>query len=83
MKLDSFPTRTFRGEVTIVSPKAQAETDRRIFFARVDVPNADGSIRPGMQGQGKVSTGWHPAGYVLFRSPAMWFWAKLWSWFGW
>ncbi len=83
VKLDSFPTRTFRGEVTIVSPKAQAETDRRIFFARVDVPNADGSIRPGMQGQGKVSTGWHPAGYVLFRSPAMWFWGKLWSWFGW
>jgi hypothetical protein len=36
-----------------------------------------------MQGQGKVSVGWHAAGYVLFRGSAMWLWDKLWSWFGW
>jgi len=51
--------------------------------ARVDVPNSDGLLRPGMQGLGKVSVGWHPAGYVLFRGIAMWIWTKLWSWFGW
>ena len=83
IKLESFPLRTFRGDVTVVSPQAQVESEQRFFMARVNVPNQDGTIRPGMQGHGKVSVGWHPAGYVLFRGAAMWFWGKLWSWFGW
>jgi RND family efflux transporter MFP subunit len=83
IKLESFPLQTFRGHVTVVSPQTQVEADGRIFVARVKVPNSDGAIRPGMQGQGKVSVGWHPAGYVLFRGAAMWVWGKLWSWFGW
>ncbi len=83
IKLESFPLRTFRGDVTVISPQAQVESDQRFFMARVNVPNQDGTIRPGMQGHGKVSVGWHPAGYVLFRGSAMWLWGKLWSWFGW
>src|SRR5579862_839322 len=83
IKLESFPLQTFRGEVTVVSPQSQVQADRRFFVARVRVPNSDAAIRPGMQGQGKVSVGWHPAGYVLFRGTAMWVWGKLWSWFGW
>jgi RND family efflux transporter MFP subunit len=83
VKLDGFPTRTFRGEVTVVSPKAEMQGDDRVFFARVRVPNQDGLVRAGMQGRGKISTGWRPAGEVLFRRPAMWLWSKLWTWFGW
>ena len=83
IKLESFPLRTFRGDVSVVSPQGQIESDQRVFVARVNVPNQDGSIRPGMQGHGKVFVGWHPAGYVLFRGAAMWLWGKLWSWFGW
>jgi RND family efflux transporter MFP subunit len=83
IKLESFPLRTFRGEVTVVSPQSHVESEQRVFLARVNVSNHDGAIRPGMQGHGKVSVGWHPAGYVLFRGSAMWLWGKLWSWFGW
>ncbi|MGB8867496.1 MAG: efflux RND transporter periplasmic adaptor subunit, partial [Candidatus Sulfotelmatobacter sp.] len=83
IKLESFPLLTFRGDVTVISPESQVESDRRTFIARVNVSNPDGAIRPGMQGQGKVFVGWHPAGYVLFRGSAMWVWGKLWSWFGW
>jgi RND family efflux transporter MFP subunit len=83
IKLESFPLRTFRGRVTVVSPESQVQSDQRVFIARVNVPNEDGAIRPGMQGHGKVSVGWRPAGYVLFRGVAMWIWGKLWSWFGW
>lgn len=83
IKLESFPLRTFRGDVTVISPQAQVESDQRFLMARVNVPNPDGTIRPGMQGHGKLSVGWHPAGYVLFRGTAMWLWGKLWSWFGW
>jgi GAF domain-containing protein/multidrug efflux pump subunit AcrA (membrane-fusion protein) len=83
VKLNSYPMRTFRGTVIVVSPKAQQEGDERVFYARVLVPNQDGAIRTGMQGRGKVSVGWHPAGYVLFRKPAVWLYSKIWSWFGW
>ncbi len=83
VKVESFPTQTFRGHVALVSPKSQADGDNRFFYARVDVPNANGRLRPGMQGRGKVSVGWHPVGYVLFRSSFLWFYSKLWSWFGW
>ena len=42
-----------------------------------------GSLRPGMQGFGKVRTGLRPLGYVIFRDIAVWAWAKLWTWLGW
>ena len=83
VKLEGFPTHTFHGQVVIVSPKGHVEGAERFFYARVRVPNNDGLIRAGMQGRGKVSTGWSPAGRVFFRRPAMWLWSKLWLWFGW
>jgi RND family efflux transporter MFP subunit len=83
VKLEGFPTRTFRGELTVVSPKSQLRGDEHIFFARVSIPNNEGLIRAGMQGRSKIFTAWRPAGEVFFRRPAMWFWAKIWSWFGW
>ena len=83
VKLDGFPSRTFDGQVSVVSPLARLEGDSRSFYARVAVPNSDGVLRAGMQGRAKVSTGWHPAGKVFFRQPVMWIWSKLWEWFGW
>jgi RND family efflux transporter MFP subunit len=83
VKLDGFPTTTFRGKVVVVSPKGEAQEERRQFYARVDVANPQGVIRPGMEGRGKVFVGWRQSGYVLLRRPAMWVWSKLWSWIGW
>jgi RND family efflux transporter MFP subunit len=82
VKLDGFPAETFRGTVDIVSPKSEASGDHRVYFARVTVPNPDGEMRPGMQGRGKINSGWRPLGYVLLRKPAMWVWSLLWNWFG-
>ena len=83
VKLEGFPTRTFRGEVTMVSPRSQVVGDEHVFFARVSIPNSEGLLRTGMQGRGKIFTAWRPAGEVFFRRPAMWLWSKIWSWFGW
>jgi RND family efflux transporter MFP subunit len=83
IKLDGFPMRTFRGEVTVVSPKSQVQGDDHVFFARVSIPNRDGAVRTGMQGRGKIFTAWRPAGQVFFRRPTMWLWSKIWWWFGW
>ena len=52
VKLNSYPMRTFRGTVIVVSPKASSKENRRVFFARVLVPNQDGAIRTGMEGRG-------------------------------
>ena len=82
VKLNSFPTRIFRGDVMVVSPKGMVQGDSRVFFARVAVPNVDGAIRSGMEGRGKVRVGWYPAGYVLFRKPFLWIYSRAWSWFG-
>jgi RND family efflux transporter MFP subunit len=83
VKLESFPMRRFKGQMTLVSPASVAEQEKRVFYARIDIPNPDGSIRAGMQGMSKLSVGWKPAGYVLFRGFAMWLTAKAWAWFGW
>ena len=83
VKLNSYPTRTFHGDVVIVSPKAETVHETPVFYARVGVPNADGAIRAGMEGRGKVRVGWYPAAYVLFRKIFLWAYAKVWYWLGW
>jgi multidrug efflux pump subunit AcrA (membrane-fusion protein) len=83
LKLDGFPERTFHGQVAVVSPQGVLQNAEPVFFARVSVANPDSSLRAGMQGHGKISTGWRSAGVVLFRRMGMWIWAKLWNWFGW
>ncbi len=83
MKLNSYPSRTFHGDVLIVSPKAETLHDSPVFFARVGVQNADGAIRAGMEGRGKVRVGWYPAAYVFFRHLFLWAYAKAWYWLGW
>jgi RND family efflux transporter MFP subunit len=82
IKLNSFPTRVFQGDVMLVSPKGTLVGDSRVFFARVAIPNGDGRIRAGMEGRGKVRVGWYPSGYVLFRRPFLWLYSRAWSWFG-
>jgi RND family efflux transporter MFP subunit len=83
VKLNSYPTRTFRGLVIVISQKAEVLQETPIFYARVAAPNADGALRPGMQGRGKIRVGWRPAGYVFFRRQFLWLYSRLWNWFGW
>ncbi|MHB8216621.1 MAG: GAF domain-containing protein, partial [Candidatus Sulfotelmatobacter sp.] len=83
VKLDGFPARTFEGTVAVVSPRGRLEGETSLFYARVALSNPGNMLRAGMQGRGKISTGWHAAGKVFFRQPVMWIWSKLWNWFGW
>jgi len=83
VKLNSYPTRTFHGEVVIVSPKAELVHETPMFYSRVAVSNSDGAIRTGMEGRGKVKVGWRPAGYVFFRPAFLWLYGKIWYWLGW
>jgi RND family efflux transporter MFP subunit len=83
IKLEGYPTNTFHGTVTVVSPESHLVQDERVFYARVALANANGLLRPGMQGEGKIFAGWRPIGFVLLRRPVMWGYSKLWNWIGW
>ena len=83
VKLDSYPQRTWRAPVYVVSPQAQAGDGQRTFTAEVMIQNSDAILRSGMAGRAKISIGWRPAGYVLLRGPALWAWQTLWNWIGW
>jgi RND family efflux transporter MFP subunit len=83
IKLNSYPMRTFHGDVVVISPKADMKKETPVFYSRVAVPNRDRALRTGMEGRGKINTGWYPAGYVLFRRPFLWLYAKIWYWLGW
>ncbi len=83
VKLDSYPQKSWRGKVAVVSPQAQTGDGVRTFAARVPLANSDAILRAGMTGRAKVFIGYRPAGYVLLRGPALWLWQTLWNWFGW
>jgi GAF domain-containing protein/multidrug efflux pump subunit AcrA (membrane-fusion protein) len=83
VKLNSYPTRTFHGDVAMISPKGVAAGDERVFYARVAVPNPDGALRTGMEGRAKITSGWRTSGYVFFRKPVLWIYSRIWNWFGW
>jgi RND family efflux transporter MFP subunit len=83
IKLNSYPLRTFRGDVSVISQKAQMLHEAPVFYSRVAVDNSDGAIRAGMEGRGKIRVGWRPAGYVFFRPLFIWGYSKIWYWVGW
>jgi RND family efflux transporter MFP subunit len=83
IKLDSYPAKTLRGDIEFVGQEAQTGADGRTFAGRVPLPNQAALLRAGMTGRGKILVGYRPAGYVLFRHPALWLWQTGWRWFGW
>jgi len=83
IKLDSYPRKTWRDAVSVISPEAQMGEGDRSFTAEVPVKNVDSVLRAGMSGRAKIFIGWRPAGYVLFRGIALWAWQTLWNWIGW
>jgi len=78
LKIHPYPTRTWHGEVTRIGASVHQEGKERFVLVESRVPNADGSLRAGMLGQGKVSAGPRPLLYVLLRKPARWIWLELW-----
>jgi GAF domain-containing protein/multidrug resistance efflux pump len=78
IKLNPFPTRTFRGEVARVGARVRQEGEERFVIAEVKLPNEQGLLRTGMLGRGKVRIGYRSIAYLLLRKPARWIYGKLW-----
>ncbi|MDL2716798.1 MAG: GAF domain-containing protein [Acidobacteriota bacterium] len=78
VKVNSYPYRTFPGTVEHLGAAVREEGEERFVIAEARVENAEGLLRPGMLGKGKVSTGTQRLLRVLLRRPARWFWTRLW-----
>ncbi len=80
LKIDSFPTRTFRGRVEIVGQKVVDEEGGRFLIVRGRVDGGDLPLKTGMLGRAKIEVGRRSVGYVLFRKPVRFLWRMLWTW---
>jgi len=54
--LDAFDNQTFVGKVTAITPSASVVSNIAVFYVTVNVPNANGKLRPGMTAEGEIIT---------------------------
>jgi len=78
LKMNPFPTRVFRGELQRIGAELRQEGEESFVIAEARVENAEGALKAGMLGQGKVSAGARPLGFALFRRPLRYLWLKIW-----
>ena len=77
LKLNSFPFRSFSGNVSKVNLRAEVRDEESVFVAEVQIDNIDRSLKPGMAGRAKIDTGWSTLGWRLFHRP--WESIRCWS----
>jgi RND family efflux transporter MFP subunit len=78
VKLNPFPTRTFRGKVERVGARLREENEERYVIAEVLLENPPEELKSGMLGRGKIRAGYRSIAWLLLRRPAGWIYAKLW-----
>lgn len=77
-KLNTYPTRTFHGEITRVGSFIRDDGKDRFLVCEAKADNPGGLLKTGMLGKAKVSTGNVPIAVAIFRKPLRYFWNKLW-----
>ncbi len=76
--LEARPEESIAFAVERVRPQAEIREEKNVFVAEADVANAEGWLRPGMQGTAKIGVGREPIGWVLTRRIVDWFRMKFW-----
>ena len=78
LKLNPYPTRTFRGTLTRPGTHVREEGKDRFVVAEVKIEDHSNLLKTGMQGKAKVSTARVPLATAIFRKPARYVWTRLW-----
>ena len=78
LKLNTYPTRIFRGTIARPGSHVRQEEKESFVIAEVQVENAEGLLKTGMQGKAKISTERVPIGAAILREPIRWAWNKIW-----
>jgi multidrug efflux pump subunit AcrA (membrane-fusion protein) len=79
LHLDACPETPPRGVIHRILPRSQIRDQENVFLAEVILQNADGQLRPGMQGSARIVTTKRTAAWVLLHKP----WESFRSWTGW
>jgi hypothetical protein len=61
-----------------VGAELRQEGDESFVVVEADVPNDNGSLKAGMLGTAKVSTGSRSLGTAIFRKPLRYLWLRIW-----
>lgn len=67
LKLDSFPFKTWNGEIQRIHPSTELVDNQSVFVAQVKMDNDDLSLRPGLKGSAKIRSNSFPLGWNLFH----------------
>ena len=67
VKLDGLGTKTVLGTIQRVRPRGEIRSNDNVFVAEVTLANADGTLRPGMNGRAKIISRRHTLAWILFH----------------
>jgi multidrug resistance efflux pump len=79
ISLDAYPETAWNGAITRIHPRSVTREKDNVFLGEVHLDNTDLTLRPGMKGRAKVSTGNRSLGWILFHKP----WQYVVSWLDW
>lgn len=65
------------GEVERIDPRGRLEGSDVVFEAETIVQNSQQSLRPGMRGSARLTSGWYSLGWMILHRPYIWVMKKL------
>ena len=68
--LDGTPFDPLNGKIDLIRPASEVRNNKNVFVSEIKIDNSACVLRPGMQGQAKITAGSKPLGWVLFHRPA-------------
>lgn len=73
VSLDARPDVDLSGTIRRIRPRAETHDGGVVFVAEVELANVDGTLRPGMSGDARVTTNRHPLGWnLIHRAYGQW-----------
>lgn len=54
LQLEAFPGRVFEAEIERIPPRSEVRQNQNVFVCEASIQNADGELRPGMNGEAKI-----------------------------
>ncbi len=79
VRLDAHPGQRWRIDVGRVRPRAELRDHQSVFVGDAELPNRDGQLRPGMEGEARIVGRHRAIGWQLLHKP----WNAIRSWTGW
>ena len=79
IKLRGYPNRWYQARVKSIAPVAAAAGSERTVLVQGELPNADGSLRAGMTGVGKILCGKRTIYEIASRRAIRWLRTEFWE----